>query len=270
MPPSNLTAHEAFSLLLLVRKAREKLEVPFSDSALRGALKIESNLSPAIREYCKQALKNISVHGTCAKPRDPIDEKFDSLQQAILRKQVLKITYNSKAEPPVTTCDFSPLHLLYTDSWYVMGKLNLGRQIQSIRLKDIEKIEKTGGSFLDEESFNPFDHLGRAWATMPEGTLYNVKLKFAPEIARDVTSVQWHSTQYATIDEDGSALLEFRVDGLGEITWWIISFADKVEVLEPLALRQRIHNMAQRMVKRSRIYERKSDSLSAIMKNISV
>lgn len=261
MPPPNLTAKEAFSLLLLAQKARNIFEVPFGNAALEGALKIESILPPAIREHCNQRLANVSIHGTCTKPKEKIDKIFDFLQKAIHRKQVLKITYNSKSEPSVITCDFSPLHLLYTDSWRVMGKVNFNRQAQSIKLKDIKKVSRTGKNFLEEEKFDPFEHLGRAWAASPEGKLYNIKLKFAPEIADNIVSKQWHSTQYAKIEEDGSAFVEFRVDGLSEITWWIISFADKVEVLAPQTLRERIHNIAANMATRNKIVERKEETL---------
>ena len=262
MPPPNLTVKEAFSLLLLAQKTRNILDIPFSDAALEGALKIESILPPAIREYCKQILENVSIYGTCTKPKQKIDKIFDFLQKAIRRKQVLKLTYDSKSEPSVITCDFSPLHLLYTDSWRVMGKVNFGRQIQSIKLKDIKKMTRTGGCFFEEEKFDPSEHLGRAWSTAPEGRLYIVKLRFAPEIADDVVSKQWHSTQYAKIEEDGSATLEFRVDGLSEITWWVVSFADKVEVLAPQALRERIHEIAANMASRNKIVERREKTLN--------
>ena len=66
-----------------------------------------------------------------------------------------------------------------------------------------------------------------------EAKLYNVKLKFLPGIAYDVAQVQWHSTQTITFENDGSAIVEFRVDGLDEITWWILSYGDQVKVLRP-------------------------------------
>jgi predicted DNA-binding transcriptional regulator YafY len=261
MPPPNLTAKEALGLLFLVHKGRKILEVPFSKAALEGAHKIESLLPRAMREYCERVLKNVSVRETCIKTKENIDEIFDFLQRSIQQKQVLELTYNSKSEPPVITCDFCPLHLLYTDSWRVMGKVNSSRQIQSIKLKDIKKMGRTGKNFFEEEKFNPSEHLGRAWTMVPEGRLYNIKLRFAPEIADDVVSKQWHSTQYAEIEEDGSALLEFRVDGLSEITWWVISFADKVEVLAPQVLREKIHEIAANMASRNKIVERTGENL---------
>jgi len=270
MPSPDLTEKEALSLLLIAHKAREMLEVPFSQAGLQAILKIENNLSPAIKEYCKQVLENVSILGTCTKPKESIDKEFDFLQKAIHRKQILKLTYSSKSEPTVITGDFSPLHLLYTDSWRVMGKLNLDRQIQSIKLRDIKKMTRTGKCFFEEERFDLSDYLGRAWTTMPEGTLYNVKLRFAPDIAHDVISKQWHGTQSSTIEEDGSALLEFRVDGLNEIIWWVVSFADKVEVIAPQVLRRRINEIAANMASRNKIVEIKTCSLSTIPKNVTL
>jgi len=84
---------------------------------------------------------------------------------------------------------------------------------------------------------------------VPEGRLYHVKLRFLPEVAYDVAEVQWHSTQTVTFDRDGSAIVEFRVDGLNEITWWILSYGDKVEVLAPRVLRQKVIEIALKVVK---------------------
>ena len=93
------------------------------------------------------------------------------------------------------------------------------------------------------------DYLGRAWSMIPEGRLYNVKLRFLPKVAENVTEVQWHKTQKVTRNNDGSATVEFRVDGLGEISWWTLGYGDQVQVLAPDALRKRILETSENMVK---------------------
>ncbi len=60
--------------------------------------------------------------------------------------------------------------------------------------------------------------------------------------------MHWHGTQKTTFNEDGSLTAEFRVDGLGEISWWILGYGDQVEVLRPAVLRKRIAKIALRMV----------------------
>jgi predicted DNA-binding transcriptional regulator YafY len=43
--------------------------------------------------------------------------------------------------------------------------------------------------------------------------------------------------------------MEFRVDGIGEISWWILGYGDQVQVLAPKALRKRVLEMAKNMIK---------------------
>jgi predicted DNA-binding transcriptional regulator YafY len=251
MPPANLTPEEAFGLLLFVRNADRMLDLPYGEDARRAILKIESNLPANVREYCKQRLRDVSVHRARPKTRASIDKRFKFLQEAIRQRRILEMTYNSKSDPAAITCKFSPFHLVYTNCWYVMGKLEPRGTIQSIKFSDIQRMEPTSKCFVGEDPFDPTDHLGRAWSTVPEGKLYQVRLKFAPEIVPDVTAVEWHNTQHTTIEKDGSALVEFRVDGLSEISWWVVGFGDKVEVLAPVTLRQRIHEIAASMAKRN-------------------
>ena len=61
-----------------------------------------------------------------------------------------------------------------------------------------------------------------------------------------------HSTQKMTHNDDGTLTVEFLVDGLGEIRWWILGYGDQVEVLAPVALRKRIARTAKRMAKLNR------------------
>ncbi len=102
--------------------------------------------------------------------------------------------------------------------------------------------------FFEDEEFDIGEYLGRALSMVPENKIYNVKLRFTAVVAFDVAAVQWHRTQKVTFEDDGSAILEFRVDGLNEIIWWILSYGDRVQVLAPKTLREKITEIAQRVV----------------------
>ena len=84
---------------------------------------------------------------------------------------------------------------------------------------------------------------------IPEGRIYNIRLRFLPKVANEVAEVQWHSTQKVTRNGDGSAIVEFRVDGLGEISWWILGYGDQVQVLVPKALRNKVMEAAKNTIK---------------------
>ncbi|MHC4528728.1 MAG: WYL domain-containing protein, partial [Planctomycetota bacterium] len=141
-------------------------------------------------------------------------------------------------------------HLLYNRrAWYVLGHSSLHKSTRTFKLNRIKELKILDKCFVDEGSFDLADYLGRAWSMIPEGRLYDVKLRFLPMVAENVAEVQWHSTQQLTRHSDGSASVEFRVDGLREITWWILGYGDQVQVLAPRALRQKVIETAKNMIR---------------------
>jgi len=92
---------------------------------------------------------------------------------------------------------------------------------------------------------------------IPQGQIYNIKLKFLPKVAQNVAEVHWHSTQKVIYNKDGSANVEFRIDGLGEIIWWILGYGDQVQVLAPKTLRRKVIETAKNMIELNEKIENK-------------
>jgi len=249
LPPIDLNLQEALSLLLLAHKASRQIQLPFRRSALLAALKIENNLPAKIRQYCNLALQSISTISGAQAPTDILDRTFAGLQKAIINKRKVNIRYHSLFEDKIIDVELCPYHLLYNQrAWYVLGYSSLHKSVRTFKLNRIKDLEITDKCFLGGEKFDLAEFFGRAWSMIPEGQLYNVKLRFLPKVANNVTEVQWHSTQKVTHNSDGSAIVEFRVDGLGEITWWILGYGDQVQVLAPKALRNKVVEVAKSMI----------------------
>ncbi len=250
LPPVDLNLQEALSLLLLAHKAREQIQLPFKNSALLAALKIENNLPAKIRQYCNTALRSISTRATAQAPTNLLDKTFSELQKAIVNKRKVNIRYNSLFDGKIIDVELCPYHLLYNyRAWYVLGHSSIHKSVRAFKLNRIKELNVTEKCFLGGENFDLYDYLGRAWSMIPEGRIYNIKLRFLPKVANNVAEVQWHSTQKVTHNSDGSAIVEFRIDGLGEISWWILGYGDQVQVLAPKALRKRVVEMAKNMIK---------------------
>ncbi len=249
-----LNIQETLGLLLLVHKARNRILLPFKDSILQAALKIENSLPSKIKGFCNKALMNISMRTNPQVKARLFDKIFVQLIEAILEKRVVELRYHEPREQKIITTELSPYHLLYDErAWYILGKSDLYKGVRAFKLSRVEELNKSGKCFVEDETFDVGEYLGRAWAIMPEGRLYNIKLRFLPEVADDVTKVKWHSTQSVDFEKDGSAIIEFRVDGLNEITWWILSYGDKVQVLTPEVLRQKIIKIAENTVKQNKL-----------------
>lgn len=254
LPPIDLNLTEALSLCLFIHKSANHLPMPFANSALIAALKIENNLPAKIRNYCRAALRNISIQqGKYSPLPGELDKTFSQLNEAILKKQKVRIGYFSLFEENQITTELSPYHLMYNNrAWYILGFSGFHQSIRTFKLSRIKALTVLDSHFINGDDFDPTDYLGRAWVMIPEGRIYNVKLRFLPKVAHNVAEVQWHSTQKTTFNNDGSATIRFRVDGLGEISWWVMGYGDQVQVLAPAALRKRILKMAENMIKLNR------------------
>jgi predicted DNA-binding transcriptional regulator YafY len=249
LPPIDLNLQEALSLLLLVYKMSGQMQIPYKNSALLAALKIENNLPARIRQYCNSSLSRISARLNPQAPMSALDRTFEQLQKAVETKHKVKICYQSFLENKELEIEFDPYHLVYNQrAWYVAGYSNIHKGIRTLKLNRVRNLQTLDKCFLDGDKFDMSDYMGRAWSMIPEGRIYNVRLRFLPKVASNVAEVQWHSTQKVTFCPDGSAIVEFRVDGLGEIGWWILGYGDQVQVLAPRILRKRIIETAAKMV----------------------
>ncbi len=250
LPPIDLSLQEALSLLLLVHKAGSQIQLPFKNSALLAGLKIENNLPVRIRQYCDIAMQNISVKAGGQAPMNLLDKTFAQLQKAITKRRKVNIRYHSLFEGKVIDVELSPYHLMYNRrAWYVLGMSGIHRSIRTFKLNRIRELKMLDKCFVTNGKFDLSDYLGRAWSMIPEGRIYNIKLRFLPKVANNIAEVQWHSTQKVTGNSDGSITVEFRVDGLGEIIWWILGYGDQVQVLAPKELRKRVLETAKNMIK---------------------
>ena len=253
LPSANLNLREALSLLLLAHKVSDQVQLPFKRSVLLAALKIENNLPAEIKRYCRTALRNIS---TGVNDRAPVrqnvqfDKVFAQLQEAITKKRKVNICYYPFFESRIVNIELCPYRLFYNNQkWHVLGRSSLHKSVRTFELNCIRELTATEECFFEDEDFDVSEYLGRAWSMVPEGRIYHVKLHFLSKVANNIAEVKWHSTQKVTPNGDGSAIVEFRVDGLSEITWWILGYGDQVQVLAPKVLRERVLEVATNMIK---------------------
>jgi predicted DNA-binding transcriptional regulator YafY len=252
LPAPDLSVQETLGLFLLAHKIRDHIHLPFGDSALRAVLKIENNLPDKMKRFCNKALNSISVRTAPQAAMDLLDKVFVQLVEAVVRKRIVSIRYDFAGRRQTRKIDLSPCHLLYNDhAWYVLAKSALEEKVSAFKLNRIKELTMSDKCFVEDEEFDVDEYLGSAWSITPEGRLYHVKLRFSPDIAVAVSEVQWHSSQTVDFEDDGSVILRFRVDGLDEILWWVLSYGDKVRVLAPEVLRRRIVEIAQNTVRQN-------------------
>ena len=253
LPPLNLTLAEALALLVVTEPADGDGALPLQQEAQAAALKIESALPSHMREHCGRTLRTTSVRYAPHASHDQLDATFHQIQQAIRQCRQIDLTYHSLQEKQIIEIRVHPYHLHFSQrAWYLIGHSCGHDEVRTFKLSRIRNFELLPDRFVVEKPFHIDEYLGKAWSLIPEGRVYHVKLLFASMVAQNVAEVLWHHTQQTNLQADGKLLYEVEVDGLKEISWWIMGYGDQVEVLAPDELRRRVARMARNL---AAIYE---------------
>jgi len=247
LPPINLSLEEALSLVALAERSMNREPVPMMARAADAARKIESRLPLAIRAAVGHMSERLTIRRTPAARHVSLEDTYQAVRKAVADRRPIRGRYISFAERKQIRVHVEPYWLLFHErAWYVIGRSLSHNEIRTFKLGRFVDV-RVGPERFKRPPLTLEDYLGNAWRFIPEGREYTVRLRFAALVAANVAEVRWHTTQKVTWQDDGSMLFEVRVDGLGEIAWWILGYGDQVEVLAPKALRARIRRAAEKM-----------------------
>ena len=250
LPPINFTPAEALSLVALANEMGRSDRLPFYEPAHAAALKLEGSLPPALRDELRVMTRAIRIHPTPVSPLTAKEGIYQQLIDARAKRRVVRIEYDSLTEWERIKTKLRPYHLLFCrHSWYVIGRSSLHSEVRTFNLSRINTVELLEKRYSVPKSFSIDRYLGNAWALTPEpGPAYDIVVKFAPLVARNVAEVKWHTTQKVELQSDRSLVFRAQVSGLNEIVWWILAFGDQAEVIQPERLRRLVAQRARNMV----------------------
>ncbi len=245
LPPVNLTLTETLAMLVLAGRLRGADRVPLLAEAGRAALKLENALPGPIVQSVGSVIDKLSIAPGAMAGHEGLDAVFDDLRRAIVERRVCRLVYISFQERKQIVSNVHPLRLRFQGrAWYLIAYSVKHREVRTFKLGRIRKLTVTPRQFTDDHPVDAEEPFGQAWSMIPEGRLYDVHLHFAPKVAGNVAEVRWHDSQRVRWNDDGSIEFHVRVDGLGEITWWVLGYGDQVEVVAPKPLRRRVGEMA--------------------------
>ena len=261
--PNNFTASEAIAIMLACNMIGERIGVPPVDAIKSALRKINSTLSDQVEALVKKMEKRFSIGIDLI--RECNSEVLNKLSKAIQSHNPIEITYYVPTRHDITRRKVDPYGLTFRfGAWYLIGFCHLRGEVRTFGVDRIRKIEVLHEQhFKYPPEFSLDSYLERGWSLQADAPPEHVVLRFAPDIARWIKGCKFHPHQKITMQSDGSAIFEVTVAGVDEIRHWVLSFGDKVEVLEPRSLRTAI---AETCLNMSRMY-RTSRNLVTTGKN---
>ncbi|MBM4017841.1 MAG: YafY family transcriptional regulator [Planctomycetes bacterium] len=254
LPPINLTLEEALALVLMATELGRAGRLPLFQPARDAAAKIESTLPLGLRAVMGRLVQSMAVRPGPVARHNALQESYRLVQRAVARREAMDAIYISFHDQGQIRTRLEPYWLVFHErAWYVIGRSSLHGEVRTFKLGRFKNLALAGRPFKPPKDLSLEKHLGNAWGIMRGKQAYEVELKFSPLVGPNVAEVNWHKTQRLRWDEEGAVYFSATVDGLDEIVWWVVGYGPEVEVLKPPELRDRVRDMARRMV---RTYER--------------
>lgn len=247
IPPISFSLEECLAMMFLSQKMLSQDVSPDYAAATRAAIKLESALPAALREHCEGLLSKLDFKMPPLSPIDGQQDHFPKLQQAVVEQRKLAIDYEPPDKPGFSD-RLHPYHIAFINrGWYIIGHSEREQAVRTFKIERIARCQLEDDRFVMDRPFSLSEFFGNAWQMIRGSQTYCVKLKFTPKVATNVEEVMWHRTQRTTRGEDDSLIFEVDVEGLDEMSWWILGYADQVEVLDPPELRAMIGQCAGRI-----------------------
>jgi predicted DNA-binding transcriptional regulator YafY len=158
------------------------------------------------------------------------------LRQALLGMKMLRFIYHGGTKPG-TSRDVVPYGIIFGRMNYLVGADAGTTKPKHWRLDRIDKLV-----CLDAAAAPPADFDLVAFANTPfayfEGPQEDVVLHVLPGGMEDFKNYRFHSSQRVEEHPEGGAVVRFRASGMLELAWHLFSWGNKIEIVEPVSLRQ--------------------------------
>ncbi len=247
IPAGTLNERDLFALMVAENAIAQYDGTPLHDHLREAFDKMLAFLPGEVRDAHQVGARAIHFGGLPPPAIDP--EHWTALACAIRDRRATEVRYQRGGKSKPDARQLHPYQLLVRDrDWFLIAhNPAVGREL----LYYLPRI--AGVAVLDE----PFDirdgfdaeafHRGSFNAMQGPDEPVAVTLRFAPEGAHLVDERPWSPEQTVRRHKDGSASVTFHSAAHFEIERQVMRYGGLVEVVKPVALRERVRDTARRV-----------------------
>lgn len=178
---------------------------------------------------------------------------FTDLFNAIINKQVLRITYK-RFSKPTSERIFHPYHLKqYNTRWFLFGydeEFGEKYPVTCLALDRIEKVSVKQDVYRENRKINFFDYFyDVVGVSVPlDQSKETILLKANTEAYHYIETKPLHGSQKIKSYDGETAVIELFLIPNYEFETILLGYADNVEIIEPLALKEQIKKRAEKIL----------------------
>ncbi|ULH17629.1 YafY family transcriptional regulator (plasmid) [Deinococcus sp. KNUC1210] len=243
LPPLRFSVDEAVMLLLGSEVMTQAFGAGPADEARNAARKIRAVLSERVQQEVQFLRHNIRfVEQDSA--AEETQERLRALRQAIVERHAVEFSYH-KPQARAETRHVDPHGLYRLNQVWLLAAFDHARsEFRSFRLDRIEQLRVLPEQFERQPNFTLQRDETR------EGRELVVQALFSRDAAREVRHrLSYYVTRLQ--DTPDGLLVTLHVRAAEEIVPWLLSWAGRVRVLEPVSIQLRLLEAAQEIVRSS-------------------
>ena len=173
--------------------------------------------------------------------KETLAPKIAAIQDAIENRHIVDFYYYAPSGEGKRSIE--PYYIVFKwTSWYVYGWCLKRKDFRLFKLNRMARVRETDIAFSCRNA--PVPDLGSELA-FPRNII--LKALFQPDMKWRL--VEEFGPDCYEIQNDGRLLLTRDYSDMENLMMWMLTFGDKVEVLEPVELREKLKTMAEAMIK---------------------
>ena len=252
LPPIHFTVPEALNIFLSARLMLNYAH-RYDPNMASIFVKLNSIVPSPLRDEIQKTMDWLQ--------KQPRNEKYlrtlVSLAEAWVSRRQIKIAYCSLPAAKATERIIEPYFIqpvASSHSSYVVAYCHRTKSLRTFKIERIEDARITTEPYAIPANFDANEFLESSWGIVVKGDVKTIKLKFDPEIARVIEETVWHSSQVLQPQHDGSMIMTLELADTVELRSWILGWGEKVKVMEPVELREKVIKTAKAMLD---VYQKK-------------
>lgn len=178
-------------------------------------------------------------------PNCPV-EIIEAVHAALLSDQKLKISYASREQGETKNYPVNPLGIVQRGAvTYLVATLYDYTDIRMLALHRIKSALLLEQTAKRPQKFDLAKYISEGAFGFDEGGEIKLVLRFTAAAAEHLRETPLSHDQTIEPNQAGWVRLQATVTDTAQLRWWLLGFADQVEVLEPKALRNEFVEMTQ-------------------------
>ena len=239
LPPIRFTLPEALNIFLTSRLMLNYSH-RYDPNVDATFTKLSSVLPPPLAQQVRKTMDWMQ--------KLPKDEKYlrilATVAEAWVSQRQLKIMYQPLAAEKPMERVIEPYYIepaSFGHASYVIGYCHLKKAIRTFKVERIESANLTDETYTIPSDFDANKYMASSWGIVVKDEIKTIKLKIVdPEIIRIMTETIWHPSQILKKQKDGSTIMTLMINGTYEFYSWVLGWGEKIEVLDPPEIREKI------------------------------